>query len=208
MVQVVVPGLCGISLSSRAAAVPGEPHSELGLWRALCLKGGWKQRWAGAKMEKYCCFVRFTELSDLPFCCHIFGVEELKCKRQSVAGVLSRFLISAFQHWGDACFLLPPSWRAPHLSSLPTFYRFLLEQKARGLKVERFAGSCAAGVRPCPWAVQPGGCFQPNGSNCTSVSFGSWWWSSAARAPSPTSSRTRRGTLWRRSGSPTSAERF
>lgn len=40
MVQVVVPGLSGISLSSRAAAVPGEPHSELGLWRALCLKGG------------------------------------------------------------------------------------------------------------------------------------------------------------------------
>lgn len=59
-----------------------------------------------------------------------------------------------------------------------------------------------------PGVRQPGGCCQRHGSNCGFIAFGSWWWSSAAQAPSPTSSRTQRGTPWRRSGSPTSAERF
>lgn len=56
--------------------------------------------------------------------------------------------------------------------------------------------------------LQPGGCFLFNYNNCTFVSFASWWWSFVVLALSLIWSRTQKGTLWRRSGLPTSAGRF
>lgn len=74
MVQMVVPGLFGISPSTRAPAVPGEPHSELGLWRALCLKRWLKTEMGWYKNGKILLFFKvYKALRSAMLLSHIWG---------------------------------------------------------------------------------------------------------------------------------------